>query len=96
MYAVVVEFMIKPERFDEFLTIVRQNADTSLQTEPGCTRFDVLWDPARPGDVLLYELYSTAAAFDLHLQTPHFKSFDTLSAEMVTRKTVRTYGEVHP
>ncbi len=65
-----------------------------LKDEPGCRQFDVCTDPDRPGDVFLYELYDDADAFQAHLQTPHFKSFDAKVAGMIAQKTVRTYAKV--
>ncbi|CTQ52849.1 Autoinducer 2-degrading protein LsrG [Roseibium album] len=94
MYAVTVLFKINEGRQDEFLPLMIENAKLSLKDEPGCRQFDVCTDPARPGDVFLYEIYDDAAAFQAHLQTPHFKSFDANVSDMIAAKTVGTYAEV--
>jgi (4S)-4-hydroxy-5-phosphonooxypentane-2,3-dione isomerase len=40
--------------------------------------------------IILYEIYDDAAAFDAHLKTPHFASFDAACAPLVAgRKVIR-------
>lgn len=88
MYAVVVEFVIKPERAAGFRRAVVANARASLEGEGGCHRFDVCLSPSDPGRILLYELYTDRAAFDHHLAAPHYLEFDLQTKPWVERKTV--------
>ena len=94
MFAVVVEFTVKPEHADAFLQLILDNASASLQTEPGCKQFDVATDASRPGEVFLYELYTDAAAFEAHLKTSHFAGFDAESNHMIAEKVAKTYDRV--
>ncbi|MDW3183506.1 putative quinol monooxygenase [Roseobacter sp.] len=94
MFAVVVTFQIKPNHVADFLPLMTRNAATSLAEEPGCHQFDVATDPARPEEVFLYELYEDAAAFDAHLASEHFKSFDAAVTDMIAAKSVNTYVKV--
>ncbi len=92
MFVVVVDFTIKDGMMDAFLQLMIENAQKSRETEPGCQLFDV----CREGnDIFLYEIYDDRPAFDAHLATDHFKSFDAAVAEMVAHKSVRTFDEVH-
>jgi quinol monooxygenase YgiN len=94
MFAVAVTFQLVPERAARFMPLLLENAATSKRDEPGCLQFDVATDPALPGEVFLYELYTDAAAFDTHLASAHFKAFDAAVTDMIAHKHVRTYGEV--
>jgi quinol monooxygenase YgiN len=94
MYAVCVTFKLKPDQSDAFMPLMRANARASLQQEAGCHQFDVLSDPAKPDCVFLYELYADRTAFDAHLNSTHFKTFDAVSAAMIAQKDVQTWGEV--
>ncbi|MCV0424945.1 MAG: antibiotic biosynthesis monooxygenase [Roseibium sp.] len=94
MFAVTVRFQIKEGRQDEFLPLMIQNAQTSMQIEPGCHHFDVCTDADRPEEVFLYELYDDAEAFQIHLRSEHFLKFDTEVSSMVADKTVATYSKV--
>jgi (4S)-4-hydroxy-5-phosphonooxypentane-2,3-dione isomerase len=46
--------------------------------------------------VFLYELYDDKAAFDAHLKTPHFLSFDARVRDWVERKAVGTWTRTVP
>ena len=94
MFAVVVTLTLKSEEAGKFRDLIRENAAASLAKEEGCMQFDIATDPDRPEDVLLYEIYTDAAAFDAHLKTPHFLQFDQATADMVLSKDVRTYAQV--
>lgn len=96
MYAVVVTFQIHPDQIAAFLPPMLDNAATSLAQEEGCHRFDVCTDPDHPNEVFLYELYTDRAAFEAHLASVHFRTFDTHVAPMIASKTVQTYAKVHP
>ncbi len=76
MFAVTVNFVIKPGHVDEFVAAMKTQAFNSLTREAGCHQFDVCFDPADPCRIFLYELYTDRAAFDLHLQTEHYLNFD--------------------
>ena len=56
--------------------------------------FDVCVDPARDNFVLLYEVYSDRAAFDLHLASEHFAAFDAEVRDWVSAKTVSTFDRL--
>jgi len=94
MFVVTVNFAVKPALMAAFLPKMKENAATSLRDEAGCHQFDVCTDPARPDEVFLYEVYTDAAAFDAHLATAHFRSFDAAVRDMIATKVVVTYGEV--
>jgi quinol monooxygenase YgiN len=93
-YAVVVSFLIKPGAFDTFMPLMLSNAATSKSVEEGCTQFDVATDTARPNEVFLYEIYKNRDAFDAHLNSQHFKTFDRAVAGMIASKDVRTYSQI--
>ena len=96
MYVVTVEFTIDPQKFDQFLPLMLENARRSREDEPGCRQFDVSVDDMRPGVVYLYELYDDRAAFDAHLASPHFVSFAAATAKMITDRVIRTWRRIAP
>ncbi|MEM1374102.1 MAG: putative quinol monooxygenase [Pseudomonadota bacterium] len=94
MFAVVVTFTLHDGTAAAFLPLMEENAQMSLAAEPGCHRFDVCTDPARPNEVFLYELYVDQAAFAAHLESAHFRDFDAASAAYVAAKDVSTFKKV--
>lgn len=93
-FAVCVTFQVHQDHVDRFLPLIEANASASLRNEVGCLRFDVLTDPARRGEVFLYELYSDAAAFADHQATGHFKAFNEAAAGMIADKDIKTFAEI--
>ena len=91
MFVVTVEFVIHAGQEGRFLARMKQQAEDSLKLEPECHQFDVCRDPDRADTIFLYELYSDEAAFKVHLNSDHFKSFDAEVAKWVAGKTVRTW-----
>lgn len=89
MFAVVVDFVIKPGRMEDFLPLMHLQGKNSLEREPGCRHFDICRDAGAPDTIVLYEIYDDAAAFDHHLASDHYRTFDATVTEMLARKTVR-------
>ena len=73
MLTVIVSLRIRPERTDEFLAAIEENARASLRDEPGCLRFDVHRDQDDPERFLLHEIYADDDAFFVaHRAAPHY------------------------
>jgi len=87
-YVITVDFHLKPESSDKFLSLVRENAALSLANETGCRRFDVCVPLDGSHSVFLYEIYDDEAAFKTHLQMPHYKSFAAATAAMVQDRKI--------
>ena len=88
MFAIFVTINIKPEHVDEFIEASAGDAEGSTRDEPGCFRFDMLQDPGVPSRFYLYEVYRDEAAFEAHLEAPHFLKW---------REEVQSYfdGDLH-
>lgn len=94
MFAVCVTFQLKPDCADAFLPLIQNNARISLKNEPGCLQFDVLTDANKSDKVFLYELYANKAAFDTHLASGHFQTFDAAVTAMIADKDVQTWDTI--
>ena len=90
MYVVAVLFELDPVRADVFRAAIMENAETSMREEAGCHRFDVSFAPDGL-KCFLYELYTDRGAFDEHLRSTHFISFDARNRAMVLSKRVEAY-----
>jgi autoinducer 2-degrading protein len=84
MEIILVEVNVKPERRDEFLSLIQYDAEHSEGDEPGCLRFDVLQDTEDSNKFFYYEVYRDEAARMAHRETPHFKKYAEESADMLT------------
>ena len=91
-FAITVAFAVKPSWRAHFLKLVRINAAASLKVEVGCLCFDVLAPFKGDGtDILLYEVYKDRAAFESHLASSHFLTFDEATRDMLLAKTVSEF-----
>lgn len=91
MLVVTVDFRVRPEFVAAFRVEMLANARASRANEPGCRCFDVAFSDSDPTLVFLYELYDDAAAFAVHQQTAHFRSFDNATAGWIETKVARTF-----
>jgi autoinducer 2-degrading protein len=96
MYVITVQFTIDSRHTGSFMPLILENARASRETERGCRHFDVCRDPAKPDSVFLYEVYDSRAAFEEHVKSMHFQSFDQATSGMVAGKQVHVYERVNP
>jgi quinol monooxygenase YgiN len=86
-WIVTVEFRIYSNCVGQFMKNLGVQASESLR-EPDCAQFDVCVDPSDVHRVFLYEVYANRDAFAAHLESSHFKAFDTLTRSWVSFKRV--------
>ena len=90
-FVITVEFEIHDALMPQFMPLMLDNAEKSRTLEPGCDRFDVL-GPANGGNrVFLYEIYKDRAAFEAHLNTPHFLEFAQNTKAMIKGRVLGEY-----
>jgi autoinducer 2-degrading protein len=87
-YVVFVDFRLKAGSRAAFRDLIEANARASIRREPDCRRFDVIEPAGRADSILLYEIYGNQAAFEAHMQSEHYASFDAESAGFVVSKSV--------
>lgn len=87
-FVIYVEFILHDDAVERFMPLMLANARSSLDEEPGCERFDVLHLAGKPQHVVLYEIYRDRAAFQHHLKTAHFLTFNSVTAAMIREKKV--------
>lgn len=85
---ILVRFRVEAGQMAAFLDHLARNAAASVADEPGCRRFDVLTAEAGGDEVVLYEIYDSPAAFEAHLQTPHFAAFAASTKPLVLSSSV--------
>ncbi|MEH6548150.1 MAG: putative quinol monooxygenase [Sneathiella sp.] len=96
MYVVLVEFEIESDHFNAFKIRVLRQAKDSLALETECHIFDVCVDTDADNHIVLYEHYSNRAAFEHHLDSDHFKDFDSEVTPWILSKSVRSLNSLGP
>ncbi len=84
--ALVVELGMVPGQRDAFLERARRHAETCLEEEAGCLRFDLLVPEDAGDQVFLYEIYVDQAAVDFHLATPRMARYLADTGPMIASR----------
>jgi autoinducer 2-degrading protein len=87
LFIVTVDFGTAPENFERFKQVMLENAKASVADEPGCRQFDVYEVATSPNHLFLYEVYEDDAAFQQHINAPHFKKFSEAITTLVTSRS---------
>lgn len=84
----MAELEIKPEHIDAYLAFLTEEIDASLEQEPGVITLNALSVKDQPHRVRIIEVYADQAAYEAHLQTPHFLKYKSGTLHMVQDLTL--------
>jgi quinol monooxygenase YgiN len=87
-YVRIAELEIDPAQLDAFAAAAREVGQASVRSEDGCLVLYAVVEKRVPGRVRVFEIYRDAAAYQAHLQTPHFKKFRATTDAMVRSRTL--------
>ncbi|MBN7811202.1 antibiotic biosynthesis monooxygenase [Algoriphagus sp. H41] len=79
----IAEIEIHPEHLAAYLEILRVEAEASIRLEPGVVAIFPMSQKESPTTLRLVEIYQNEAAYQSHLQTPHFLHYKTATLPMV-------------
>jgi 4-carboxymuconolactone decarboxylase len=79
----ISEIEIVPEHLEEYKSILKEEAAASLAKEPGVIAIFPMFQKEQPAQVRIVEIYANKAAYQAHLQTPHFQKYKTTTSKMV-------------
>lgn len=86
MFVVLVKLNANPGEAPRLAKMLKSQAAESLNRESGCIRFDVLSDVQGGGGFLLYEIYDSREAFNVHLAMEHTTEFLTNARPLISQK----------
>lgn len=79
----LAELQIDPSRLTEYKAALREEIEWSIRLEPGVLSLYAVSVKSDPSQIRLFEMYTDTAAYEAHLQTPHFKKYRTGTQGMV-------------
>jgi len=96
MFVLIVYLEVKPENLEQFKSEAAINARATL-TEPDALRFDFLQQADEPTKFILYEIYRSEEAFEVHQKTDHFKRWVEKGVPLLVGERVRVkYKNIEP
>ncbi len=94
MYAVTITFSIRLGEQSKFMKAIEGHLAEVVEAGVGCLRAEAFGDPARPGKVMLVQVFSAAEDFDAYRAGPLAKGFDSSVVDIVTARSIATWTEI--
>ena len=79
----LAQLQIDPGQLEEYKAALREGIETAIRLEPGVLTLYAVSVKNDPAQIRIFEMYADAAAYEAHLQTPHFKKYKTGTQGMV-------------
>jgi len=79
----IARLEIHPAYLEQYKAALKEGAETAVRVEPGVLTLYATQEKANPTRFTLLEIYASPAAYQAHLQTPHFLKYKTSTKEMV-------------
>lgn len=79
----IAEIEIAPDALDAYKSILKEESEASVRLEPGVIVIYPMYEKENPNKISILEIYKDKAAYESHLQTPHFKHYKTSTLKMV-------------
>lgn len=68
---------------EEYRAALAKHAKIAVQVEPGVLALQAVYDKAHPTKVVVFEVYASEQAYQLHIKTPHFLEYKNGTLKMV-------------
>ncbi len=79
----IAEIEIDPHQIEPYKAALREAIEAAIRLEPGVLALYAVSIREHPEQVRVFEVYASQAAYQAHLQTPHFKKYKSVTKRMV-------------
>jgi quinol monooxygenase YgiN len=79
----IAELEIDPAHLGAYTTALKKEISTSIRLEPGVLALYAVTVKDHPDQIRIFEMYANEAAYEAHLQSPHFKKYKSETQGMV-------------
>jgi len=79
----IAELEIDPDQLPAYRDALKKEIATSIRIEPGVLKLYAVSVRDQPSQIRILEVYRDQAAYESHLQTPHFKKYKAETQGMV-------------
>lgn len=83
----MAEIQIDPTQLDAYRRLLAEEIEASVSLEIGVLALNAVAIKGSPEKIRILEVYADRAAYEAHLQTPHFLKYKEGVAGMVTSLT---------
>ena len=79
----LARLVIDPAQLEPYKALLKEGMETAVRVEPGVLTLYAVSEKEQPTHFTILEIYADSAAYQAHLQTPHFLKYKTGTKEMV-------------
>jgi len=84
----IAELEIDSDQLESYRALLAEEIEASVALEPGVLSLNAVSVKDSPNNIRILEVYASQAAYEAHLQTPHFLKYKSATAGMVTSLTL--------
>jgi len=84
----VADIEVDPEQRDAFISAVKEEMDESVRVEPGVLALYAVAERDFPSRLRFFEIYASEAAYDAHVESSHFRRYQTTTESMVRSRSL--------
>ena len=75
--------VVDPARLEEYKVFLKEEIEASMEKEPGVLTLYAAFEKEKPNHLTILEMYADTAAYQFHIQTPHFLKYKNGTLDMV-------------
>jgi quinol monooxygenase YgiN len=79
----IAKLQIDPAQLENYKAALKEHAETAVRVEPGVITLYAVAEKNNPTHITVFEIYANAEAYQVHLQTAHFKKYKSTTKAMV-------------
>jgi quinol monooxygenase YgiN len=84
----IAELEVDPAQLEPYKAALKEEIAASIRVEPGVLTLFAVSVKDHPTQIRIFETYADQAAYEAHLQTPHFMKYKTATQGMVKSLTL--------
>lgn len=82
-YVRIAKIIVDSTQLDAYKAELKTGMETSVRLEPGVLTMYAVYDNQFPTHITILETYASKEAYQLHIETPHFKKYKSGTLAMV-------------
>lgn len=82
-YVRIATIVVDSTQLDAYKAALKEGVEAAVKVEPGVLSLNAVYDIKKPTHITVFEVYADKHAYELHIQTPHFKKYKAASQSMV-------------
>jgi len=79
----IAEVEVDAQYLEEYTAALMEEAEASIRLESGVISIFPMYQKGTPNQIRILEIYESRNAYDLHLESPHFKKYKSTTLKMV-------------